>query len=394
MRGSVGRRSDTVQRPGGRPVDVVPIPLGGPSIDREDLRAVASVLATGNLTQGPIVEAFEVKLAGYLGAHFAVAVSSGTAALHLALRVFEVGPGDEVVVPAFTFPATANVVEWLGARPVFCDIAPGGYNAGPEEFARAVTRRTRAVMPVHAFGTVADVPAIARAVLRVARGRRRVVVVEDAACALGASLRGIPAGLLGDVGCLSFHPRKVLTTGEGGGVLTRRRSFAERVRALRSHGLVRAGRRIELREPGLNYRMTQFQAALGLSQLSRLEAILACRARIASVYRRTLASHPQVRFFTPPPDQIEACQAFVVMFPTTTLRDRVQAAMARAGIETTFGTYCVPLMRYYRERYGLQKRMFPNAWGAHKRTIALPLHPGLTAAAQTRVMEVMLASLP
>ena len=216
------------------------IRLGRPDIERDDVRSVASILATGMLVQGPVVEAFESKLAGMLGAPHGVAVSSGTAALHLALKAVGVEPGDDVVVPAFTFPATANVVEWLGARPVFCDIANGSFNAGPEQFASVLTRRTRAVMVVHAFGSLADVPAITTALRRTIHRRRGAqavpAVVEDAACALGSSLRGTPAGMLGRVGCFSFHPRKIMTTGEGGLVVTAGKAIARRVRAMRSHG--------------------------------------------------------------------------------------------------------------------------------------------------------------
>jgi dTDP-4-amino-4,6-dideoxygalactose transaminase len=358
--------------------------LGRPAIERDDLRSVAVVLASGQLVQGPVVEAFEEKFAGMLGAPHAVAVSSGTAALHLTLKAVGVGRGDEVIVPAFTFPATANVVEWLGARPVFCDIEPRGFNAGPEQFACAVSARTRAVMPVHLFGAVADIPAIARAVKRAARGRRRPVVVEDAACALGASLRGEPAGMLGTAGCFSFHPRKVLTTGEGGMVVTRGAVLARRLRALRSHGIDRAP---VFREPGLNCRMTDFQAALGLGQLGRLDALLARRARLTAAYREAFASLACVEMPPPLPAAVDAPQSFVVLFRTRALRDRAAAALRRAGVEATFGTYCVPMLGWYRRRYRLHRRMFPNAWGAYTRTLALPLHPALTSREQRRVIR-------
>jgi dTDP-4-amino-4,6-dideoxygalactose transaminase len=350
---------------------------------------VAAVLASGQLVQGPVVEAFEEKFAGLVGALQAVAVSSGTAALHLTLKAVGVGRGDEVIVPAFTFPATANVVEWLGARPVFCDIEAGGFNAGPEQFASALSARTRAVMPVHLFGAVVDVPAIARAVKRAARGRRRPVVVEDAACALGASLRGEPAGMLGGAGCFSFHPRKVLTTGEGGMVVTRSGALARRLRSLRNHGLHRASRDWRLREPGLNCRMTDFQAALGLGQLGRLDTLLARRTRLAAAYRAALGSLAGIRTPPPLPEAVDAPQSFVVIFRTRALRERAVAALRRAGVETTFGTYCVPMLGWYRRRYGFHRRTFPNAWASHVRSLALPLHPALTSREQGRVIRCL-----
>lgn len=362
--------------------------LGRPAIDVEDIRAVAAVLATGDLVQGRVVEAFERKLSGFLGDVQVVAVSSGTAALHLALKALGVGPGDDVVVPAFTFPATANVVEWLGARPVFCDIARGSFNAGPDEILAALTRRTRAVMPVHAFGEPADVAGIARALRRSGRARRPAIV-EDAACALGAERGGQAAGTAGDAGCFSFHPRKIMTTGEGGIVVTRRGSLARRLRALRSHGLVRASGGLDLVEPGLNYRMSDFQAALGLSQLSRLGTLIGRRARLARAYREALEGLPGLALPPAPPEGVAVAQSFVVLFRSRALRARAEAALRRRGIETTFGTHCVPLLGWYRKRYGHVRADFPNAAAARERSLSLPLHPSLTPREQARVVRCL-----
>ncbi|MFQ5457032.1 MAG: DegT/DnrJ/EryC1/StrS family aminotransferase [Myxococcota bacterium] len=367
--------------------------LGRPVIDRDDLRSLIAVLATGQLVQGRVVDAFERKLEGLLGAKHALAVSSGTAALHLALKALGIGRGDDVIVPAFTFPATANVVEWLGARPVFCDVAPQSFNAGPEEVARAMTRKTRAVIPVHAFGVPADVPAIAAAASGASLRRKRPLIVEDAACALGASLRGEPAGTMGDAGCFSFHPRKIMTTGEGGLLVTPDDAVSERVRALRSHGLVRTTGGLRMTEPGLNYRMTDVAAALGVGQLSRLEAILARRARLAGSYREALGRLGDLFMPPGPSDAVVAHQSFVVMFRTQSVRRRVQDALLASGIETGFGTYCVPMLDWYRRRYGLRKSMFPHAWAAQERSLALPLHPALSAGDQGRVVRCLRRAL-
>ncbi len=361
--------------------------LGRPAIESGDLQSLIAVLATGHLVQGRVVENFERKLGGLLGMEHAVAVSSGTAALHLALKALGIGRGDDVVVPAFTFPATANVVEWLGARPVFCDIAPGSFNAGPEEVARAVTKKTRAVIPVHTFGTPADVRAIADAAAGVFPRRRKPLIVEDAACALGASLRQEPAGTMGDVGCFSFHPRKIMTTGEGGLVVTSDEAIALRVRSLRSHGLVRNGRGYEMTEPGLNYRMTDLAAALGTTQLSRLESILARRARLAGSYREALGRFADLAMRCGPVDSIIAHQSFVVQFRTQALRRRAEKVLRQWGVETTFGTHCVPMLDWYRRRYRLKKSMFPRAWAAQEQTLTLPLHPGLSEEEQGLVVR-------
>ncbi|MDP3939993.1 MAG: DegT/DnrJ/EryC1/StrS family aminotransferase [Deltaproteobacteria bacterium] len=362
--------------------------LGRPMIDIDDIQAVAAVLATGDLVQGRVVEALERKLSGFLGDVEVVAVSSGTAALHLALKSVGVGPGDEVVVPAFTFPATANVVEWLGARPVFCDIAPGSFNAGPREVLRVLSRRTRAVMPVHAFGEPADVRGIAHAIRGAGRGKQPAII-EDAACALGAERGGQAAGTIGDAGCFSFHPRKIMTTGEGGLVITRRAPLARRIRALRSHGLVRGSRGFDLVEPGLNYRMTDFQAALGLAQLSRLGTLIAQRAALAEAYREALDGLPGLTLPPIPLEGVGVAQSFVVTFRSRRLRARAEAALGKHGIETTFGTHCVPLLGWYRRRYGHERRDFPNAVAARERTLSLPLHPSLTAKDQARVIRCL-----
>ena len=367
--------------------------LGRPAIESDDMQSLIAVLATGHLVQGPVVENFERKLGGLLGIAHAIAVSSGTAALHLALKALGIGRGDDVVVPAFTFPATANVVEWLGARPVFCDIAPGSFNAGPEEVARAVTKKTRAVIPVHAFGIPSDIRAIAAAAAGEFPGRRKPFIVEDAACALGASLRQEPAGTMGDVGCFSFHPRKIMTTGEGGLLVTSDEAIANRVRSLRSHGLVRNGKGYAMTEPGLNYRMTDLAAALGTAQLSRLESMLARRARIAGSYREALGRFADISMPCGPADSVVAHQSFVVQFRTQALRRRAEEVLQRRGVETTFGTHCVPMLDWYRRRYRLKTRMFPRAWAAQEKTLTLPLHPGLSAEEQGLVVRCIREAL-
>ncbi len=364
------------------------IRLSRPVLGRDEAQALFAVLSGGNLVQGPWVRAFEEKIAARLGVPHAVAVSSGTAALHLALRALGVGPGDEVIVPAFTFPATANVVAWLGARPVFCDIDLKDFAATPESFAGAVTRRTRAVMPVHPFGQPADVPAIRAAVTRAARGQRPSLV-EDAACALGSSLGNRPAGTMGDAGCFSFHPRKILTTGEGGLIVTARRGLAERVGALRTHGMVRTGGGFRMSAPGLNYRMNDLQGALGLAQLERLDTNLAERARLAAIYRQALSGCADVTLPPERPDRIAAVQSFVVLLRMRALRARLEAALRRAGIETTFGTHCVPMLGWYRRTFGYTPKSFPKAWSARQRSLTLPLYPGLDAASQGRVIAVL-----
>jgi dTDP-4-amino-4,6-dideoxygalactose transaminase len=250
-----------------------------PSIEADDLEAVRAVLESGYLVQGPRVAAMEDQLAAYLGTKHVVAVSSGTAALHLALLALGVGRGDLVVTTTYSWPATANVIELCGARPVFVDIEPDTFNLSPGRLEETLAElagkpgtagKVKAILPVHAFGQLADMPRI----LELA-GRYGLPVVEDAACALGATWLGRPAGTWGIMGCFSLHPRKAITTGEGGFISTADADLARRLRTLRNHGLDPQAPAPDFVEPGFNYRMTEFQAALGSTQLAKLDRILA-----------------------------------------------------------------------------------------------------------------------
>jgi len=256
-----------------------PIRLARPDVGAAELAAVGEVIATGQLTMGPKVEELEAAVAAAVGTAHAAAVSSGTAALHLALLALEIGPGDEVIVPAYTFPATANAVELCGARAVLVDIDPDTFVVDPAAVAAAVTPRTRAVMAVHLFGRPVDWEALQTAV------SQDVALVEDAAGALGARYRGTACGALGVMGCFSFHPRKIVTTGEGGAVTTDEAALDAAVRQFRHHGWATLG---DMPKPGFNYRLPDILCAIGIPQLARLEDLLAARERVAGWYTERL----------------------------------------------------------------------------------------------------------
>jgi dTDP-4-amino-4,6-dideoxygalactose transaminase len=243
------------------------IRLSTPVVEDDDLDAVRQVLETGYLVQGRNVEEFEAAVASVVGTQHAVAVSSGTAALHVALLALGVGPGDRVATTAYSWIATANVIELCGAEPVFVDIDKATFNMDPAELARVGD--VKAVLPVHAFGLMADMEAI---------GSYGLPVVEDAACALGATWAGRPAGSWGRAGCFSFHPRKAVTTGEGGMVVTDDGSVAAVARELRNHGQADG----QFVRPGFNYRMTDFQGALGVTQMAKLERVVTARRAAAA----------------------------------------------------------------------------------------------------------------
>jgi perosamine synthetase len=346
------------------------IRLAVPDIGEEEVAAVAAVLRSGFLVQGPAVQSFERRVAATVGSAHAVAVSSGTAALHLALLALDVGPGDEVVVPGFTHPATANVVERTGARPVLVDIDLSTFNATAESMAAAIGPRTKALLPVHLFGLPAEMDGI-----RALAADRGLAIVEDAACALGATYRGRGCGSLGRIGCFSFHPRKVITTGEGGLLTTDDEGLADRLRRLRNHGQVMAGGRGRFLEAGLNYRMTDFQAALGCAQMDRLPAILERRAAIASAYAAALRDGPGVALPRIAAGAEPAWQSFVVVLREGIDRDAVLAHLRESGVETTLGTYAIAAQPHYRHHPPL-----PLSLAAQDRSLSLPLHTRLSDA--------------
>ena len=347
-----------------------PIRLARPDVGDAELSAVSEVLASGQLTTGPRVEDFERAVAAAVGTADAVAVSSGTAALHLALLALGVGVGDEVVVPAYTFPATGNAIVLCGARPVLVDVDPDTFLLRPELVAGALTPRTRAVIPVHLLGRPVDWEALQTAV------PQDVVLVEDAAGALGARYRGTPCGALGAAACLSFHPRKIVTTGEGGAVTTDDATIAATVRRLRRHGFADDG---ELAEPGFNYRLADVLCALGLPQLERLEQLLHARERVAGWYEERL-EHLVATPCAAPGDR-HGWQAYVV---SVDRRDEAIAALRAAAIEAQIGTYALHSLAVYRDQ-----GPFPGAWTAFERSLALPFAASLTESEVDRVCTAL-----
>jgi perosamine synthetase len=345
------------------------IRLAWPDLGEEELAAVAEVFESGQLTMGPKVAEFEGALAAACRVDHAVAVSSGTAALHLAVLALGIGPGDEVIVPAYTFPATANVVAMAGATPVLVDVDPETMNVRPEAVAAAVTERTRAVLVVHLFGRPAGWEEVEAAV------PDRVALLEDAAGALGARRGGRLCGGLGRLGCLSFHPRKIVTTGEGGAVTTNDGELAERIRSLRHHGW----RGEDMPAPGLNYRLPDILCAVGTSQLRRLEELLEERERLAAAYTERLAG--VVETPTADPGDRHGWQAYVVRLDR---RNEALDALREAGIQAQIGTYALHRLTAYEDR-----GPFPGADACYERALALPFHNRLTEDDVERVASVL-----
>jgi dTDP-4-amino-4,6-dideoxygalactose transaminase len=347
------------------------IPINKPILGREEVEAVTKILESGMLTNasaegGPNVRAFEQELAGFLGAKHTVAVNSGTAALTMALMAAGVGRGDEIVVPSFTFVATASAVMLVGARPVFVDIDPRTYNMSPDAFRKAISSRTKAVIPVDLYGLPADYGEINEIA-----SEAGIKVVEDSCQAQGASYHGKMAGRLGEMGCLSFYPGKVMTTGEGGAVITDNDELAERLRRMRTHGQIKAYDSVVL---GGNFRMPEIEAAIGREQLKRLPGFLRAREKNAKALAEGLEGTRVVCPFVP-----EGCAhnwyLFTVATATSQERDRLGAALQGAGIGATV-YYPLPVHRTpLYENLGFGGLELPNTSRAVETVISIPVNP-------------------
>jgi perosamine synthetase len=368
------------------------VPVARPFLGEEEAAAAADVVRSGWVAQGPKVAAFERAFASTVRAGDAVAVSSCTAALHLALVVMGVGPGDEVIVPSLSFIATANAVRYVGATPVFADVDGGTGNLTAKCVEAVLTPRVRAVIVVHQAGMPADLDE-----LRALCAAGGLGLVEDAACAAGSTYRGAPVGAGSPIAAWSFHPRKVITTGEGGMVTTADPGWAARLRRLREHGMsVSAAERHASSRPvleryletGFNYRMTDVQAAVGLVQLSRLDAIVAERRRLAGSYAAALAEIPGLQVPQDPPYGRTNHQSYWVVlpeeFPAT--RDRLLHFLAERGVSARRGIMAAHL----EPAYGARPRPdLPVTERLTSRSLILPLYAGMTPAEQDRVVAAM-----
>jgi dTDP-4-amino-4,6-dideoxygalactose transaminase len=383
------------------------IPITKPLMGAEELRAVQIPLETGWVVQGPFVKEFEDKFSAYTGAPHSVATSSCTTALHISVAALGLGPGDEVIVPAFTWVSTANVVEYMGAKPVFCDVDLATFNIDPEHAASLVTARTAGIIPVHLFGLSADLDPL----MELAR-KHGLWVVEDCACSFGGWYRGRHTGTFGDTGCFSFHPRKSITTGEGGMITTDRDDLAELSRSLRDHGASRSDHARHTSSGafllsaydhlGFNFRLTDIQGALGSAQMDRADEVLDERRRRAAVYDEELADFHWLTPPAVPEDCVHGYQAYVCLFrpeePTienvhaqNERRNALMAELEQRGISTRQGTHSPILTGLYARKYDLRPEDFPRSVVADRLSLALPLYPQMTDAEQEAVVTELRA---
>jgi perosamine synthetase len=349
------------------------IPLMAPDINSCDIEALTAVLESGMLVQGKEVKRLEDSISKYINVKHSIAVSSGTSALHLSLIALGIGEGDEVIIPAFSFIATANVIELVGAKPIFVDIDINTFTIDCSLIENAITSKTKAIMPVHEFGLTADMSLIKKIALK-----HSLFIIEDAACALGAKENNIYAGAFGDLGCFSFHPRKTITSGEGGLITTNNDTLAKKIRQLRNHGIETVNNKMEFVIPGFNYRMTDFQAALLNSMFKRFENILTIKKHLASIYSKEINN----KYITIPSQQKgkdHSWQTYHVLLDNKLNQEDIIKLLKSKEIGTNYGAQCIPNEQFYKRKYNLDcKTFFPNAMTAYKQGLALPLYEKLS----------------
>lgn len=377
------------------------IQIAEPCMGEEEWQALREPLTTGWLTQGPKVKAFEEVFAKRHTVKYAYATTSCTTALHLALRAIGIKAGDRVIVPSFTWIATANAVEYCGAIPVFCDSCRRSYNIDPLKLEEVIQKllvegiKPKAIIAVHLFGLAAEMDLINELA-----AKYNMKVIEDAACAAGASYRGKPTGSLGDIGCFSFHPRKVITTGEGGMCTTNDPILAERIACLRSHGAsLSEEQRHHSDKPylmpdfdalGYNYRMSDLQGAVGLVQIPKLDFFITERKHWADFYKKQLADLEWLITPIEPGGYSHSFQAYVCLVDNDKIkksRNEIMQYLHECGIGTRAGTHAVHELGYYTKKYNIKSEDYPVAAELYAQTIALPLHNHMSEDDYARVVD-------
>lgn len=363
------------------------IPLAQASIDKEDIEGVLGVLRSGRLASGDKTPAFERDFAAYVGSKYACAVSSGTAALHLAIKALGIGPGDEVITSPFSFIASTNCILYEGAIPVFADIDEKTFNIDASKIERLITPRTKAILPIHLFGQTADMDAITA----IAK-KHSLAVIEDACESLGSSYNGKMAATIGDIGVFGFYPNKQMTTGEGGMLVTDSESIYNLCGSLANQGRGSDSVWLSYERMGYNYRLDEMSASLGLTQLAKVDRFILERKEIAANYDRNLKSIPSLVLPSVASNRTHSWFAYVVRV-TNGKRDAVRSALRDAGIETREYFPAIHLQPFMRERFGFKEGDFPVAESVALETMALPMYIGLRDPDIKRIASEIIGSI-
>ncbi len=385
------------------------VPIARTQLTKKEFEIIQKPLETGWLVQGSYTQEFEKKFSEFVDSKESIAVSSCTTALHLSLAALDFQPGDEAIVPAFTWISTANIIEHLGGEVVFCDIDLSTFNIDISQIEKKITSRTKAILPVHLFGLAVDMEPL----MNIAK-KYNLYVIEDAACGFGSKYNNKHVGTFGDTGCFSFHPRKAITTGEGGMITTNNSKLAEKIRSMRDHGAAMSdfqrhhGPRpyllSEYPYAGYNYRLTDIQASIGLTQMERARSIIDERIDLANIYSDTLND---LNFFQLPlktNGYEHGYQSYPCLFDKKNInlssindinknRNIFMDKLQKEGVSTRPATHAVHMLKYYKDKYNISPVDFPNAYIANDCSISFPLFNGLTKKEQDHVLNTIKKNL-
>jgi dTDP-4-amino-4,6-dideoxygalactose transaminase len=348
------------------------IKVANPFFDRQEIEELKEVLNSGQWTEGSKTSEFEKIIADYVGVSEAVAVTSATTALYLSLYALGIKRKDEILVSDFTFPATANVVLHCGAKPILVDVKPDTFNLDVNDCKKKLTKDTKALIVVHALGQSCEMDEIIEFA-----NEKDLLVIEDAACALGASYDSKMCGSFGIAGCFSFHPRKSISTGEGGMITTNDKELAAKMRLLRSHGGIREGYRSSFVIPGFNFKMSEFQAAVGIAQFKKLEKMLAAKKKIAEVYNKAFKDFDKIKIPKIAKKATHTYQSYTILLDKKVDRDEIINKLREKGVETTIGTYALHSQPFFKRHFGYRNGDLPNSYHIFKHSLTLPCYYGL-----------------
>lgn len=360
------------------------IKLGKPYINNKEINAVTKVLKSGNYVQGEWVNKFENEIAKYLKVKYVSLVSSGTAALHIALISLNIQEGDEIIVPAYTFPAAINVIELCKAKPTFVDIKLDDFCIDVDQIENKITKKTKAIIGIDEFGN----PCNSKKILSLCK-KYNLKYIEDAACSLGSKEKEFLCGTKADISCFSLHPRKIITTGEGGIIVTNDAKLDKKIKLLRSHGMVIINNKRDFELPGFNYRMTEIQAAMGFEQLKKIKKIISTRQKQGQIYNNAFKNHPYINTYELDKNTQTNYQTYQILLNKNINREKIIDYLKKMEIESGPGAQAINYLSYYRNKYKLTPNSFPNASIAHEQGLAIPIGNNINKKNQDFIIDAL-----